>query len=53
MRALTLGEFSWFYSLKANKGDQGFYYFEKTAAKGLRAVTKIRESLGNWKDYFF
>ena len=43
----TLEEFSWFYTLKANKGDRGFYYFVKRAARGLQAVTKIRESLGN------
>ena len=49
----TPEEFSWFYTLKANKGDQGFYYFGKRAAKGLQVVTKIRESLGNWKDNFF
>ena len=49
----TLEEFSWFYTLKANKGDQGFYYFVKRVAKGLQAVTKIRESLGNWKDNYF
>ena len=35
MGPLTLEEFSWFYTLKANKGDQGFYYFVKRAAKGL------------------
>ena len=45
--SLTLEEFSWFYTLKANKGNQGFYYFAKRAAKGLQVVTKIRESLGN------
>ena len=43
----TLEEFSWFYTLKANNGDQGFYYFLKRAAKGRQAVTKIKESLGN------
>ena len=31
----TPEEFSWFYTLKANKGDQGFYYFAKKAAKRL------------------
>ena len=48
----TLEEFSWFYTLKANKGNMGFYYFAKRVAKGLQAVTKIKESLGNWKDAF-
>ena len=43
----TLEEFSWFYTLKANKGNQLFYYFVKRAAKGLQVVIKIRESLGN------
>ena len=43
----TTEEFFWFYTLKANKGNQGFYYFAKRAAKKLQAITKIRESLGN------
>ena len=29
----TPEEFSWFYTLKANKGDLGFFYFTKWAAK--------------------
>ena len=49
----TPEEFSWFYTLKANKGDLGFYYFTKQTDKELQAVTKIKESLGNWKDVFF
>ena len=47
MSLTTHEELSWFYTLKANKGDHGFYYFKKRAAKGLQVVTKIRESLGN------
>ena len=48
----TPEEFYSFYTLKANKGDHGFYYFAKRAAKGfqaitIQAITKIRESLGN------
>ena len=43
----TPEEFSWFYTLKANKRDQVFYYFTKQTIKGLKVVTKIRESLGN------
>ena len=50
MSPSTPEEFYWFYILKANKGDHGFYYFAKKAVKGLQAVTKIKESLGNWKD---
>ena len=53
MAPLTLEEFSWFYTLKSNKGDLGFYYFAKRAVKGVQAVTKIKENLGNWKDAFF
>ena len=53
MAPLTPKEFLWFYNLKANKGDMGFYYFTKRVAKGLQAVTKVKESLGNWKDAFF
>ena len=39
-------EFAWFYSVKVNKNDKGFYYFAKRLAKGLQAITKIKESLG-------
>ena len=49
----TPEEISWFYTLKANKGDMGFYYFAKWTAKGVHAITKIKKSLGNWKDAFF
>ena len=49
----TLKEFSWFYPLKSNKSDQGFFYFAKWAIKGVQSVTKIEESLSNWKDAFF
>ena len=49
----TPEEFSWFYTLKSNKGNLGFCYFAKRAVKGVQAVTKIKESLGNWKDAFF
>ena len=37
-------EFTWFYSVKGSKNDEGFYYFTKRPAKGLQAVTKIRET---------
>ena len=49
----TTEEFSWFYTLKANKGDLGFFYIAKRVPKGVQIVTKIKESLGNWKDAFF
>ena len=45
----TVAEFAWFYSVKGNKNDEGFYYFTKRALKGLQAITKIKESLGPWK----
>ena len=53
MAPLTLEEFSWFYTLKSNKGDLSFFYFAKQAVKGVQVVTKIKESLGNWNDAFF
>ena len=49
----ALEEFSWFYTLKSNKGDLRFFYFAKKTVKRVQAVTKIKESLGNWKDSFF
>ena len=42
----TAAEFTWFYSIKGNKNDESFYYFAKRPAKGLQAITKIKESLG-------
>ena len=53
MDPLTPAEFSWFYTLNSSKGDLGFYYFSKRASKEIQAVTKIKESLGNWKDSSF
>ena len=53
MASSTAVEFTWFYSIKANKNDEGFYYFAKRPTKGLRAITKIKESLGNWKEPYF
>ena len=46
-------EFAWFYSIKSNKNDEGFYYFAKRLLKGLHAVTKIRDSLGPWKESYY
>ena len=46
-------EFAWFYTLKSSKGDLGFYYFSKRASKEIEVVTKIKESLGDWKDAYF
>ena len=31
----TAEEFAWFYSVKSNKNDKGFYYFSKRPTKGL------------------
>ena len=53
MDPLSPEEFSWFYTLKSSKGDLGFYYFVKRATKEVQAVTKIKESLGKWKDTYF
>ena len=33
----TAAEFTWFYSVKSNKNDEGFYYFAKRPPKGLQA----------------
>ena len=49
----SLEEFSWFSTIKSSKGDLGFYYFAKRATKDVQVVTKIKESLGNWKDAYF
>ena len=37
MSPLTTEEFAWFYSVKSNKNDEGFYYFAKRPTKGLQA----------------
>ena len=49
----TVDEFAWFYSVKSNKGDKGFYYFSKRPAKGLNAVVGIRDNMGPWKESYF
>ena len=49
----TPEEFAWFYTLKSSKGDLGFYYFSKRATKEVQVITKIEESLSNWKDAYF
>ena len=38
-------EFAWFYFVKGNKNDEGFYYFAKRPSKGLKAIAKIKDSL--------
>ena len=45
-------EFAWLNSIKANKNDDGFYYFSKRPSKRLQVVTKIKESLSSWKETF-
>ena len=49
----TFKEFSWFYTYKSCQGDFGFYYFSKQWLKDIRAVIKIRYSLGTLKDAYF
>ena len=49
----TAEEFTWFYSLKSNKNNKGFYYFSKRPAKGLNTVVKIRDNMGPWKESYF
>ena len=34
----TIEEFTWFYLVKSNKNDEGFYYFAKRPAKGLQLL---------------
>ena len=46
-------EFAWFYSVKSNKNDKGFHYFAKIPSKELKAIVKIRDSLGPWKVAYF
>ena len=49
----TAEVFAWFYSVKSNKNDEGFYYFAKRPAKGLQAIVKIKGNLGPWKESYF
>ena len=50
----TAEEFTWFYSVKSNKNNEGFYYFSKRPTKGLQAIMRIRDNLKSWKEpYFF
>ena len=38
---------------QSSKGDLEFYYFVKRTSKEIQVVTKIKESLGNWKNAYF
>ena len=49
----TAEEFAWFYSIKSNKNDEGFYYFSKRLAKRLQAIMKIKDNLEPWKESYF
>ena len=45
----SVEEFTWFYLVKSNKGDDGFYYFSKRPAKGLHTVVHIKDNMRPWK----
>ena len=49
----TVEEFAWFYSVKSNKNNKGFYYFAKRPVKGLQAIVKIKDNLEPWKESYF
>ena len=49
----TTEEFAWFYSVKSNKNEEGFYYFAKRSVKGLQAILKIKDNLGPRKESYF
>ena len=49
----TADEFAWFYLVKSNKGDKGFYYFSKRPTKGLHVVVQIKDNMGPWKESYF
>ena len=49
----SVKEFVWFYSVKSNKDDDGFYYFSKRPAKGLHTVVQIKDNMGSWKESYF
>ena len=42
----SVEEFAWFYMVKSNKGDDGFYDFSKRLAKGLHVVVHIEDNMG-------
>ena len=49
----TIEESTWFYLVKSNKNDEGFYYFTKRSMKGLQAILRIKDNLGIWKESYF
>ena len=49
----TVEDFAWFYSVKSNKNNEGFYCFAKRLGKGLQAIVKIKDNLGPWKESYF
>ena len=38
-------EFTWFYSVKANKNDDGFYYLLRDQQRGYRPLIKSKRAL--------
>ena len=49
----TPEEFCWFYTLMSYQANFGFHYFSKRTSKDIRAIVRMKDNLGTWKDAYF
>ncbi|PON48309.1 hypothetical protein PanWU01x14_238380 [Parasponia andersonii] len=46
-------EFAWFYQVKSNPSDFGFFYTSKWSNQAIKTIYGVRNNMGNWKNPFF
>ncbi|PON71699.1 hypothetical protein PanWU01x14_071540 [Parasponia andersonii] len=46
-------EFAWFYQVKSNPSDFGFFYASKWSNQAIKTIYGVRNNMGKWKNPFF
>ncbi|PON41410.1 hypothetical protein PanWU01x14_290040 [Parasponia andersonii] len=46
-------EFAWFYQVKSNPSDLGFFYASKWSNQAIKMIYEVRNNMGKWKNPFF
>ncbi|PON75199.1 hypothetical protein PanWU01x14_045510 [Parasponia andersonii] len=46
-------EFAWFYQVKSNSSDFGFFYASKWSNQAIKTVHRVCNNIGKWKNLFF
>lgn len=49
----TPEEFAWFYQVKSNPSDFGFFYASKWSNQAIKTIHGVRNNMGKWKNPFF